>query len=194
MTISRLLGDFRTWTTLTFRRAGATVPLPDLLAGARDGHPPCLGELYRRYRQPVLTLLTALAPEDAEDLTQEVFIRLPAKLQRYEERGKFEAWLKGVAVNVYRTRRRSAARRREDDLDDVPGPPPGDGMGRVTREDLWAHAVAGMPQALREVWVLHREGYEAKDIAELLGLSPGAAATRLSRARDFLRGRLPDLT
>lgn len=185
--------EFWNWTTLSFRRVGPSVPLADVIAGARQGQPRCIGELYRRYRAPVVAFLTPLAPADAEDLAQEVFLSLPAKLAAYEERGSFEAWLKRVAFNVYRTRRRSAERRHEEGLDvEIPGPAE-EPLGQVTREDLWAHAVTGMPETLREVWVLHREGYEAKDLAELLQISPGAAATRLSRARDYLAGRLADL-
>lgn len=188
-----LFETFWSWTTITFRRLGPSVPLPDVIAGARQAEPRCIGELYRRYRTQLVAFLTPLAPADAEDLAQEVFLTLPARLSSYEERGAFEAWLKRVAFNVYRTRRRSAERRREEDLDVEAPAPVDDPMGSVTREDLWAHAAAGMPEALREVWVLHREGYEARDIAELLQISPGAAATRLSRARAYLAGRLTDL-
>jgi RNA polymerase sigma-70 factor, ECF subfamily len=185
--------NFRNWTTHSFRSVGPSMPLSDLLAGARPGEPRCIGELYRRHRPAVLAFLQRLVPDDAEDLAQEVFLTLPAKLAGYQERGAFEAWLKRVAFNVYRTRRRSAERRREEALEAEPPVESRESMGQVTREDLWAHAVLGMPESLREVWVLHREGYEARELAELLEISPGAAATRLSRARDYLSGRLTDL-
>ncbi len=181
-------------TTISFHRVGATIPLPDLIAGAREARPQFIGELYRRYHHSVTQFLFGLSPDGAEDLAQEVFLQLPVALARYEDRGQFDAWLKRVAFNVYRTRRRAADRRREADLDDHVAPPPADAMGAVTREDLWSHAMAGMPERLREVWVLHREGYEAKDIAELIGISAGAAATRLTRAREYLAGTLPGLT
>jgi len=191
--MAELWKSLRNWTTLSFRRVGPSVPLADVIAGAREGQPRCIGELYRRYRPELVRFLTALAPADAEDLAQEVFLSLPAKLTGYEERGSFDAWLKRVSLNVYRTRRRSVERRREEDFEVDPPAVGHESMGQVTREDLWAHAIEGMPDSLREVWVLHREGYEARDIAQLLEISPGAAATRLSRARDYLSGRLTDL-
>ncbi|MFN0178389.1 MAG: RNA polymerase sigma factor [Gemmatimonadales bacterium] len=180
--------------TLAFRRVGDSVPLADVLHGARQGFPQFLGELYRRYRKQVLAFLERLAPTDAEDLCQEVFLKLPATLASYEERGNFEGWLKRIAFNTYRTRRRSADRRREDALGADTAEEQLPGMGAVTREDLWSHALAGMPEALREAWVLHREGYQAGEIGEMTGISAGAAATRLSRAREYLARRLPDLT
>jgi RNA polymerase sigma-70 factor (ECF subfamily) len=185
--------DLPELSSLGFHKINSSLPLTDLIAGARDGAPRCIGELYRRYRVTVLNFLTPLAVADAEDLTQEVFLSLPGKLADYQEQGAFAAWLKRVAFNVYRTHRRASQRRREEDLE-ADAVAPAEPMGNVTREDLWAHAIAGMPTTLREAWVLHREGYEAKDVAELLGIQPGAAATRLSRARDYLSARLPGLT
>jgi len=138
--------------------------------------------------------LTAPSPSNAVDLTQEVFLTLPAKLARYQERGSFEAWLKQVAVNLQRTRSRSIARQREETLPAfVPSVAPDD-MGPVTWGDLWERAMAGMPESLREAWELHREGYEAREIGAMLDLSPGAAATRLTRAREYLRPRLKELS
>jgi len=191
--IARFLGRLSAWTTLTFRRAGASVPVSDLVSGARNGDPRCIGELYRRYRPPVLAFLSTLSPDDAEDLTQEVFLRLPQTLRGYEERGRFGAWLNQVAVNVYRTRRRSVARRREQSLPDRPLGAPEDDMGPVTRDDLFGRAMEGMPDDMREAWLLHCEGHKAGEIGRLLGISSAAAATRLSRARDYLRSRLTEL-
>lgn len=189
----RDLDRLRNLTTIRFRRVGSSVPLETVITGAREGLPQFVGELYRRYHKPLIVFLQRLAPADAEDLAQEVFLRLPVTLAGYTERGTFEPWLKRVGFNTYRTRRRAAARRREDVLD-ADTPAPMSDVGRVTREDLWNHAMAAMPETQREAWVLHREGYEAKDIAQLMGISAAAAATRLSRARDFLAKRLPDLT
>jgi len=193
MTIDRLLQQLRDWSTLTLRRRSGSVPLAVVIAGAREGDPRCIGELYRRYRAPVLRMLTALAPGSSEDVTQEVFLTLPAKLARYQERGSFESWLKRVAINVQRTRSRSSARRREQDLPAwLPAADP-DEPGPATWTDLWERAMADMPETLREAWELHRDGYEAREIAAILDLSPGAAATRLTRAREYLRQRLKDL-
>lgn len=193
--VPSIISRIRNWTTLTFRRFGRDIPLPRVVAGAREGNPRCVGELYSRYRRPILALLTRIGPVDAEDVTQEVFISLPKKLATYQERGRFEEWLKRVAVNVYRTRRRSTARRREEELvdrlDENAATDPG--IRRVAWQDLWDHALEGMPEPLRDAWALHIEGFEAGDIAEILEISPGAAATRLTRARSYLRERLPDL-
>lgn len=184
----------RNWTTLHFRRAGAGVPLDQLLAGAREGSLGCLGELYQRYRKLVFDFLVIHAPNDADDLTQETFIKLPDKLVGYQDRGSFDAWLRGVAFNLYRTRQRSNNRRSEDPLPDDDRLGETSAMGSVTRNDLWKAALDQMPAALKDAWLLHRQGYEAAEIGERLGISAGAAATRLSRARDFISRRLPDLT
>lgn len=166
---------------------------PQQIDAARSGDRAALSVIYEAHRARLVTFLARFAPEDAEDLVQELFVKLPDRLQSYDERGAFGRWLKGVAFNLYRTHQRSVNRRREEDLvgNDVPPPPPP--MGVVTREDLMRHAIAGLPLGLREAWFLHQEGYEAREIAELIGITPNAAAARLSRARQVLAERLQAL-
>lgn len=190
LVIAKKLGALWEWATTTarFGRGARKASPAQLLAGAQAGSVAHFGELYRRYFSVVVEHLRPMAGADAEDIAQETFLRLQSKLESYQERGTFEAWLKGVAYNIYRTQRRSVDRRREEDLiDDRTGPLPDYGKtGPVTRDDFWTKAALHMPESLREVWGLHLQGFEAREIAEQLGLSANAVSTRLSRARDFL--------
>ena len=195
--ISKAIAALRDWatTTMRFARSARNATPGELIAGAQKGSVPHFGELYRRYYQVVVDHLKPMAGSDAEDIAQVTFIRLQTKLEQYQERGAFEAWLKGVAYNVYRTYRRSADRRRESVLDETWDSPVGlDRTGPVTRDDFWSQALRKMPRSLSDVWLMHRDGYEAREIAAKLGISANAAATRLSRARDYLDREVQRLT
>lgn len=147
---------------------------------------------YPEIRQFFLELL----PEEADDLTQELFADLRRKLDGYEESGRFMAWLRSVAFNLFRTRNRSVRRRREATLTT--------GFDLelaettlslfTTRKQLLRAAAKQLPASLREAWGLYAEGYEPRAIGGRLDISPGAAATRVSRAKDLLTrilGRAP---
>src|SRR5215212_7844001 len=91
------------------------LPLPTLVALAREGSGDALSELYSRYSQRLMALafrLTGSRP-DAEDVLHDVFLGLPEALHRYEERGMLESWLKRVTARVALTRLRSRERTRE---------------------------------------------------------------------------------
>jgi RNA polymerase sigma factor (sigma-70 family) len=166
--------------------------LPALVSRARGGDPIALGEIAVRCQPAVLAFLERLDPAEAEDLAQEVFAGLEARLAGYEESGRFPAWLRSVAFNLYRTRNRSIRRRREDPLThdvDVPLAEDTSTLFRTGKERLRA-AAAELPPTLREAWDLYADGYEPRDIAIRLGITPGAAATRVSRAKDFLEEKL----
>jgi RNA polymerase sigma-70 factor (ECF subfamily) len=148
---------------------------------------------YHAYAPRLLRLCVRLlgSVEDAEDVLHDVFLGLPELLDRYEERGNFEAWLRAVTVRIAQGRLRTSRRRKvvvkhEHNVEEVAGPArsPWDAMDLAT-------AIDAMPDALRSVFVLKQlEGYSHEEIATLLGISPGASRVRLLRGLVHLRQRL----
>jgi RNA polymerase sigma-70 factor (ECF subfamily) len=128
-------------------------------------------------------------PADVDDLMAEVLLVVWRRLDHLPE-GDPLPWAYGVAAhclsNSQRSdRRRGALLRRLRDEPPTPPPPPAD--------DRVATALRALPEAQQEVLRLWAwEGLEAADIAQVLGLTPGAAASRLSRARSALRENFPD--
>jgi RNA polymerase sigma-70 factor (ECF subfamily) len=154
---------------------------------ARTGSAGALGGLYRLYGRPLFRLAYHLtgSKEDAEDVVHDVFVGLPEALQRYEERGRLDAWLKRLTARValmkLRARRRRAAiRLEEDEAVSV--------LQRGPESSELQAAVGALPMPLRSVLVLKEiEGYSHSEIAAMLGISTVASRVRLMRAMARLR-------
>ncbi len=126
----------------------------------------------------------------AEELTQEAFVRAWKKLSTFQGKSRFGTWLHRVAVNVVLSGFRSDKRRRArvvttDDLTAVETAQPTRQPG--IRMDLEA-AIAGLPEGARRVFVLHDvEGYRHHEIASMMGIAVGTTKAQLHRARKMLR-------
>lgn len=161
-----------------------------LLESARAGSREALGALYRRHADDVFTTAYRItgSREDAEDVTQDVFLGLPRALSAYREQGRFPGWLQRVTARTALMWLRSMRRKGEESLDDrtvsLRASSP---LRRIGAAD----AVARLPEKLRLVFVLKEiEGYSHAEIAELLGISRSASGVRLSRAWTRLRKEL----
>lgn len=152
-------------------------------------------ELFEEHGDAVYRTALGLTgdPADAQDVVQEVFLSVlkdPRGLAHVES---IPAWLQRAAVNaarkVHRGERRRAAR------EEVVGRAKGDvvdtSQDRAELLERLSARVAALPEALREAVVLHywaRLPYDR--VAELLGCAPGTVGSRLSAARERLRGEL----
>lgn len=172
-----------------------TLTDPRALARAvRSGDPDALGTLYDLHAPALFTTVARFlgSRADAEDVVHDVFVGLPEALRAYDEQGRLEAWLARVAIRRAMMHRRSALRRREDDMDAasmVASPPDRD----TDHGDLLA-AVQRLPDTLRHVVILRQvEGFSHQEIAGLLGITAGNSRIRLARALEALRRLLrPD--
>ncbi|MCI8481047.1 MAG: RNA polymerase sigma factor [Oscillibacter sp.] len=134
-----------------------------------------------------LALCRTQNPADAEDVYQDVFLRLLAEPEREWEGEYLKAWLLRTAVNRCGDLRRFRLRRPVLSLEDVPelACPPDSGAA-----ELW-EAVARLPEKLRTVVHLHYgEGYRTEEIAAMLGIPAATVRTRLLRARKKLKSLL----
>lgn len=165
-----------------------------VLEAVRNGSRAALAELYRTHGDAVYTLAYRITGtrEEAEDVLQDVFIGLPRALRSYDERGRFDSWLRRVTVRTSVMRLRASSRRREQPLDDIASvarssDAPGLAVERVTL----MNALDRLSDGLRTVFMLREvEGYTHDEIGALLEISPGTSATRLSRAWSQLRTEL----
>lgn len=166
---------------------------PDGLARAKAGDQRAFEGLYREHVGRVYALCLRLSADrvQAEELTQDVFVRVWEKLPTFRGESAFSSWLYRLAVNAVLSQRRSEKRRTGPaiSLDDVEAgmepaslaPVPGLSM------DL-DHAISRLPPGARAVFVLHDiEGYEHQEIAELTGIAAGTSKAHLFRARRLLR-------
>jgi len=152
--------------------------------------------LVERFQSDVFGLCVRLLHHrhDAEDVVQEVFLRVLRSLRRWDSARKLKPWIMGIAVNRRRTWLAQRQRRPElvDYLHDtVPSPPEDDSaeLAGEIRAALWT-----LRLEYREVFVLfHEQGQPYETIAEALGRPVGTIKTWLHRARlevlDHLRRR-----
>lgn len=126
--------------------------------------------------------------EDAEDITQETFLRLVRAAPVFRDEDHCRAWLLHVAMNCTRSLFRRPWRRRDLPLEEAANAAAPDGE----RGDV-LEAVLALPEQYRApVHLFYYEGLTVEQIAKILGLREGAVRTRLSRARGMLRDMLKE--
>ncbi len=168
----------------------APPPLTDagLLAALRRGDADALGAAYHRHAPGLLLLARRLlgSMAEAEDVVQDLFVGLPEALERYEDRGRFEGWLRTLVARLALMRLRSGRRRRESPLELAPvlATRQREPDGALTLSAL----LAALPEEQRVVVVLKAiEGYSHAEVAALLGIRRNAAEVRYHRALARLR-------
>ncbi len=130
-----------------------------------------------------------MGPDDADEATQEAFIRAWEKLGTFRAEAAFGTWLHRLAINALLGRRAVAGRERDrlyggdEALEMV--------SGRPAQPELamdFETAIGRLPEGARQVFVLHDvEGYKHHEIAKLLGVTDGTSKAQLHRARMILR-------
>jgi RNA polymerase sigma-70 factor (ECF subfamily) len=160
-----------------------------LLADVEAGDRSALGELFAAYGDVVFRSALRLMRNraDAEDVTQEVFVRLAGAVRGFTGgAATFPAWIRRVAVRQALMQLRARRRRREVDVDAVSAllAPQDSATERLTI----GVALARLSVEHRTVFLLKEvEGYDHAEIAELLGISLANSQVRLHRARLQLR-------
>jgi RNA polymerase sigma-70 factor (ECF subfamily) len=167
----------------------------DLVRAAQAGDVVAFERLYEDNVRRVYALCYRLAgnAHQAEELTQEAFIRAWQKLPSFRGDSAFSSWLHPLAVNVAYSRRRSDKRReaRITATDDLTPFDPGHVDAHPALGVDLERALAGLPAGARAVFVLHDvEGYKHEEIASLTGIATGTSKAQLHRARRLLREAL----
>lgn len=157
--------------------------------------PPTWEEIVRTHSARVYRLAYRLTgnPYDAEDLTQDVFIRVFRSLSSYSP-GTFEGWLHRITTNLFLDGVRRKARIRFDALpDDAERLQSRDhGPAQIYDETHFDHdvqaALDAMPPDFRAAVVLcDLEGLSYAEIADMLGIKIGTVRSRIHRGRSGLR-------
>ena len=168
----------------------------ELVRRALRREPDAFAGLAQRYARSVHALAYArlLSHADAEDVTQDAFLRAYEKLGQLREPDRFEGWLHRIALacarDLLRRRAREIPTDVEEMLRDVPssGATPEEAAERGDLRSLAPRALGTLPESLRAPLVMRcmdNASYGA--IARRLHISPNAAAQRVARARTRLR-------
>ena len=170
-----------------------------LVRRSKEGDTAAFGELVRRYQKTVFRIVLRMvkSTDDADDLTQDAFVRAHRGLGTFKEEFDFHPWLYRIAVNqainfINKKKRQGAV-----DIDDVPegdlkqGPAPESPIQSASRHELLSgleEALEKLPEEQRAVFLLRvQEGLSYEEIAETMQTPKGTVMSRLARARTALR-------
>jgi RNA polymerase sigma-70 factor (ECF subfamily) len=135
--------------------------------------------------------------DEADDVTQQVLLRLYRHLGRWRGRGRFSSWLYRVTANEavsWSSRSRRFAARVRDGVgarESSTAPALGEAIDRARLVDRATRQVRRLPPRQREVMdLVDLQGYEPAEVAEMLDLNPNTVRANLFKARRALRRRL----
>ncbi len=169
-----------------------------LVEAARLGAPDAARRLYRLFVDRVYRAVRSLSANDAdaEEVTQDSFVKAFAALHRYRlQAGKpFLSWLMTIALNTARTRGRRLARRArreapapEHEPEDASAPDPEERLLQSELRGVLLEALADLPERDREVVVLrYCSGLQAPAVAQALGLQAANVRKICQRRRSEL--------
>ena len=180
----------------------------DLMLRVRDGDVASFEVLLRRYRLPLVSYFRRMVRDQglAEDLAQEVFLRVYKSRERYQPEARFTTWLyriaTNLALNAIRDRRAEVCDTAGDDPDGDPvlerfvdpQPTVEQRLMQRDRERLIRQAVEALPENQRAAVILHKyQEVDYRQIAKILGVSESAVKSLLFRAYETLRASLEPL-
>ena len=203
-----------------------TVPvstsLPSALAGAQGtsdaevmlrvkaGDQPAFDYLVQKYRRPLVSFMYRMARNAAvaEDLAQEVFLRVYRSRASYEASAKFTTWLYRIATNLAVNHARDTRHERPEVMVSLDEPDDATGMimdladGEITAEQAMVRRerlmgirrkIEALPERQRLAVVMHKyQQMDYRQIAEVLKLSESATKSLLFRAYETLREQLKE--
>jgi RNA polymerase sigma-70 factor (ECF subfamily) len=166
--------------------------------------------LVQKYRRPMLSFMYRMAHNTAvaEDLAQEVFLRVYRSREKYEASAKFTTWLYRIASNLAVNHARDTRHQRPENTVSLDEPEPDTGLTMdlpdtsltaeeaiVKRERLAAirQRVEALPERQKMALIMHKyQQMDYRQIADVLKLSESAIKSLLFRAYETLRVQLKE--
>ncbi|NNE65576.1 MAG: RNA polymerase sigma factor [Pyrinomonadaceae bacterium] len=168
----------------------------ELSQASSDGDMVAFEEVYNRHHRRVYAICLRMLKNsnEAEDLTQDVFIQLHRKIGSFRGDSAFTTWLHRLTVNqvLMHFRKRTVKFEKTTEEGDTPvqivrG---SEKPGKMPVVDKIAldNAIKELPNGYRNVFILHDiEGFEHEEVARILGCSVGTSKSQLHKARLKLR-------
>lgn len=161
----------------------------DLIDRCLEGERSAQYALYKKYARAMYNVALRIVgdADDAQDVLQEAFVRAFDKLHTYSGVSTFGAWLKRIVINQALTLVKQ--RKGETPWDDTMPEPVAEEAPSWPEEHKYAveqvkRAVKELPDGFRAVFSLYlMEGYDHREIAEILGITESTSKSQLNRAK-----------
>jgi RNA polymerase sigma-70 factor (ECF subfamily) len=182
----------------------------EVMLRVKAGDQSAFDYLVQKYRRPLVGFMYRMARNTAvaEDLAQEVFLRVYRSRQTYEASAKFTTWLYRIATNLAVNHARDTRHERPevtislDEPDEETGTTPDLADGTITAEEALVRRermmairakVEALPERQKMAVVMHKyQQMDYKQISEVLKLSESATKSLLFRAYETLREQLKE--
>ncbi|MEL6676140.1 MAG: RNA polymerase sigma factor [Bacteroidota bacterium] len=151
-------------------------------------------ELYERYVQAMYNVALRITQDvmEAEDVLQEAFLRAFRHLQNFKGDATFGAWLKRIVINtaINHIKQRKTERLHWDQADGAYWDEPQKEESNTPMAEI-QQAINDLPEGYRTVFTLYQiEGYDHKEISNILQISEATSKSQFSRAKKKLREKL----
>ncbi|OGD27878.1 MAG: hypothetical protein A2Y56_12470 [Candidatus Aminicenantes bacterium RBG_13_63_10] len=171
--------------------------LADLIRQGAGGDEQALEHLYGRFKRPLFSLACRYTgnASAAEDVLQEVFLRVFTRLGEVNNPETFSAWIYRITINASLNHLRASRHERRSavplgDLEGVLAAPAEAVSGSDMKRPL-QDAIGALPARLKSVFLMHDvQGFKHEEISAILGCSVGTSKSHLFKARLKLRKRL----
>jgi RNA polymerase sigma-70 factor (ECF subfamily) len=182
----------------------------EVMLRVKAGDQPAFNYLVQKYRRPLVSFMYRMARNAAvaEDLAQEVFLRVYRSRESYEASAKFTTWLYRIATNLAVNHARDTRHERPEIMVSLDEPDEATGMtmdladGEMTAEQAMVRRerlmgirrkIEALPERQRLAVVMHKyQQMDYRQIAEVLELSESATKSLLFRAYETLREQLKE--
>ena len=175
--------------------------VPDLVRRAQGGDRAAFEDLVKLYYHLIYRWALGITrdADEADDVVQEVLVRLHTRLASYARRSRFSTWLFQVTRNAALGQRRKATRRRNLMFGFRRGVEAEEPHGEQVLQRLEASQAVGqirnlyeqLPARQRQVFDLaDLQGFDPAEIGEMLGMNPVTVRANLCKARRAIRGKM----
>lgn len=169
--------------------------LDELITQCKKHDATAQGELYKKYNGVLFAICLRYSPNytEAEDNLQDAFITIFKKVEQYNGKGSFEGWMKRVTVNTVLQKYRKQRTFQIVDEGQIEDEAEVEVESDEIPLDFLLKIVQELPDRYRLVFSMYvMDGYQHKEIAEMLGISDGTSKSNLARARTILKNKIED--
>ncbi len=179
----------------SIRESPSVASASQLVDACVAGDRSAMQQLYEQCSDHVYGLMVRIVGrQDADDLTQHVFLTMFRKLEQFNGQSKLDTWLYRLATNEALQHLRRSKRRSTSPLVTEPATDDPDRICASEEAELLESALARLEPELRAVLLLkEQQGMSYHEIAETVGIPEGTVGSRLNRARKELRQELTNV-